>query len=155
MLRLVVDDCRGALILLALAAATDAADGYLARRYAWTSRLGAWLDPIADKLLLTAVFISLGVLRVVPSWLVWLVIGRDALILLMAAMGLLFTRHRDFPPSVWGKISTVVQIGTALAGVAWCSMQLPDALVWLTAAVTIISGVHYLWRGVRLLTAGS
>jgi cardiolipin synthase (CMP-forming) len=143
-LRFLSADCRGALALLAIAAATDAADGYMARRFGQLTRAGAYLDPVADKLLLTAVYISLGIMGVVPGWLVWLIVGRDALILSMVAAGLAFTAHREFPPSVWGKLSTVVQIATAVAAVLVCAAgyRLPVGFVWATAAVTAWSGVH-------------
>jgi cardiolipin synthase len=152
-MRFLAGDCRGALTLLAIAAATDGIDGFIARRYRQITRLGAWLDPVADKLLLTAVYVSLGIMAVIPAWLVWLVVGRDVVILAMAAAGLLFTRHRDFPPSIWGKLSTVVQIVTAIAGVLACTVDfaLPDIFVWATAIITAWSGVHYVWRGWKLL----
>jgi cardiolipin synthase len=155
-LRLLAGDCQGALALLAVAAATDAADGYIARHFGQKTRLGAYLDPVADKLLLTAVYVSLGINEFVPRWLVWLIVGRDVLILCMAAAGLAFTRHRQFPPSIWGKLSTAIQVVTALTAVMGCSFAfgVPAALVWSTAVATSWSAVHYMWRGWHMWTSG-
>jgi cardiolipin synthase len=152
-MRLLAGDCHAALTLLAIAAATDGIDGYIARRYKQMTRLGGWLDPIADKLLLTAVYISLGIIAVVPAWLVWLIVGRDLVILAMAAAGVFFTSHRNFPPSIWGKLSTGVQIATALTGVLACTVDfaVPGIFIWTTAAITAWSGVHYIWRGWHML----
>jgi cardiolipin synthase len=145
------------LLLCAVAGISDGLDGFLARRFDWKTRLGAYLDPIADKLLLTAVFLSLGRLGVVPGWLVWLVVGRDVFILSMVASAFAFTRFRDFPPSVAGKLTTAIQILTALSVLSLCASGVTDTgqvaqiLVWTTAAVTIWSGLDYALRGARML----
>ena len=139
-----------ALVLLFLAGVTDVIDGYLARRLQVATSAGAYFDPVADKILLSAVYISLGIAGAIPWWMVAIVFGRDVLILAMAAYGLLFTTHRKFPPSVWGKISTFCQIGAALvvmsarAGIAvpylWALYLMVFATAW--------SGMHYVWRAV-------
>src|SRR5688572_6357044 len=103
---IVAGSARQALLLCVIAGATDGIDGLIARRYGWVTRSGAYLDPIADKLLLTSVYVAFGIAGAVPVWLVGVVVGRDALILGMVGLGFLFTRVRDFPPSIWGKIST-------------------------------------------------
>ncbi|MEJ7607129.1 MAG: CDP-alcohol phosphatidyltransferase family protein [Bryobacteraceae bacterium] len=102
--------CRSALVWSCIAGATDGIDGYVARRLGIASRLGAYLDPIADKFLLTTLYVCFGIGRLAPWWLVWLVIGRDALILSMTAWAMLTTSYRDFPPTFWGKFSTAIQI---------------------------------------------
>ena len=80
-----------------------------------STRLGANFDPIADNILLSAIYISLALApRAIPWWMVAVVFGRDVLILAMAGYGLLFTSLRKFPPSVWGNISTFFQIAAAL-----------------------------------------
>ena len=90
-------------------------------------------------------------------WLVRIVVGRDILILAMAAFALVFTRLRDFPPSIWGKISTTVQIATALALMAACAFpskfadQFGQFGVVLTAILTSWSGIHYVLLGIRAL----
>src|SRR5579883_2909018 len=104
-----------ALALFAAAAVTDALDGALARRFGWTSTAGAYLDPIADKALLSGLYLTLAVTGDIPWWLVGLIFGRDLLILAAAGLALLFTRLRAFPPSLWGKVSTIFQVLTAVA----------------------------------------
>src|SRR5688572_11362698 len=96
--------CAWALGLMFTSGVTDAADGYLARRYRWQSRLGGYLDPIADKLLLVTVYISLGIAGLSPWWLVALVVGRDVIILAMVAAALTLTNYREFRPTLAGKI---------------------------------------------------
>jgi len=149
---LIYRDCREALWLSCVAGFTDGADGFLARRFGWKSRLGAYLDPIADKFLLTSLYICFGIAGFIPEWLVWLVVGRDALILLMAGAGLLFTGRRDYPPSLWGKISTVIQIAGAFVFLWSCAYSLSitsgvSAVAQTAVAVaTGWSGAHYVWR---------
>lgn len=151
------DDARTALPLLAAAALSDAADGWLARRLKAQTALGAYLDPIADKLLAATVFAGLAAGGRLPWWLAALVLGRDALILLFAAWALRFTRLRRFPPSVWGKASTAVQFSLAVA----CVLGMAAPSRWLEAAVQVLipaaalatacSGLHYGWTAVRML----
>ena len=139
-----------ALALLMVAGSTDFFDGYLARRYDWKTRAGAWTDAVADKGLLSAVFISLAISGAAPAWLVYLIFGRDLLILLMAVIGLLFTPIRDFPPSLWGKLSTNVQIMTALA----CLLPFEAArtvLIYVCTATTPFSGGHYFYSALKRL----
>ena len=140
-----------ALLLLFIAGITDALDGRLARRFNWTSRVGAYLDPVSDKLLLVTLYVVLGLQGTIARWLMWLVLGRDVLILTMVSIALVFTPVRDFAPSIWGKLSTVVQVVTALAIIAahalfpsWFGLC-RTVLVPLTAATTTWSGVHYAW----------
>lgn len=146
---------RDALLLLAAAAVTDGADGFLARHYGWTTPFGAYLDPIADKLLLAAAYVALGLSGGLPVWLVILVFARDLLILSAAAALMATVGARSFPPSVWGKISTLLQVLTALGALAQAAVpELPGAplevLIHAAAAATIGSGLHYLWRGARI-----
>lgn len=141
-----------ALYLLFVAGSTDFFDGFLARRYQWQTRAGAWMDAIADKTLLSAVYIALALANVAPLWLVYLIFGRDLLILLMAAIGLLFTPIRDFPPSVWGKLSTNVQILTAL-GLLLGLTTGRNALIAACAAATAWSGAHYFYSALKRLAA--
>lgn len=142
-----------AILLLFAAGFTDVIDGYLARSFKNTTRVGAYFDPIADKVLLSAIYISLGATRAMPWWMVAVVFGRDVLILAMAAYGLLFTSIRRFPPSAWGKISTFFQIAAALVVMgARAGIAAPVTLALTLMVVgTIVSGLHYVWRGVVLL----
>lgn len=142
-----------ALILLFVAGVTDVVDGYLARRLRSATPAGAYFDPVADKILLSAVYIALGIAGAIPWWMVGVVFGRDLLILGMAAYGLLFTAHRKFPPSVWGKISTFCQIGAALVVMgARAGIAVPDAWALdLMLLATLWSGTHYVWRAVVMI----
>jgi len=142
-----------AIVLLFVAGFTDALDGYLARRLESATAAGAYFDPIADKILLSAIYVSLGIVGAIRWWMVALVFGRDALILAMAACGLLFTKFRNFPPSVWGKISTFFQIAAAVAVMAaHAGFATPVTLtLYLMVFGTIVSGLHYLWRGAMML----
>ncbi len=150
-----------AAIYFAVAGVTDGLDGWLARRMKASSALGLFADPIADKILLSAMFAVLAFDGVLPWWFSGLVLGRDVLILLMAWAGLVFTKHRGFPPTVWGKISTVVQIlyllllllnrgGLDARGI---EIDIEKALYWGVVAVTAWSGLHYIWIALKLLRA--
>jgi cardiolipin synthase (CMP-forming) len=144
-----------ALALIVLAGITDGLDGLFARRLAAASRLGAYLDPIADKVLLSGTFLTLALDGGIQKWLAVLVLGRDAGILLFAGAAFLFTKSlRSFPPSIWGKASTAAQIAFVLAVVmhyAGFRMELlVMALKWLTVALTAWSGIDYLVRGVAM-----
>jgi cardiolipin synthase len=142
-----------AIILLFIAGFTDVIDGFLARHFGSATASGAYFDPIADKILLSVIYISLGLAGAMRWWMVAVVFGRDILILGMAAYGLLFTSVRKFPPSVWGKISTFFQIAAALVVMgARAGIPAPVTLaLTLMVAATIISGAHYIWRGVTML----
>ena len=158
-LALVQDRCVQAFWLSLLAGFTDAADGYVARLMRDTSRVGAYLDPIADKLLLTALYICFGVAGLAPWWLVYLVVGRDVMILSLVAAGYLWKGIRDFPPSIWGKLSTLLQIAAALAVISLCAFGVAPAfvqvLLYATALATFWSGFHYLWRASASIRYGS
>jgi cardiolipin synthase len=144
---------RRAIVLFFVAGITDVIDGLLARRMGESTRVGAYLDPIADKILLSVIYVSLALAHDIPWWMVAVVFGRDVLILGMAVYGLLFTSIRKFPPSVWGKLSTFFQIAAAL--VVMCSRAGIPAPVklgfWLMLIATVWSGLHYAWRGMALL----
>ena len=142
-----------AILLLFAAGFTDVIDGFLARRFQIATRVGAYFDPVADKILLSVIYVSLGLAGALPWWMVAVVFGRDVLILAMAGYGLLFTSLRKFPPSVWGKISTFFQIGAALVVLgARAGIPGPVTLALLLMLLaTIVSGLHYIWRGMELL----
>jgi cardiolipin synthase (CMP-forming) len=144
-----------AILLLFAAGFTDVIDGFLARRLGEASRVGAYFDPIADKILLVVVYVSLGAAHAIPWWMVAIVFGRDLLILAMAGYGLLFTSVRKFPPSVWGKISTFLQIAAALVVMGdRAGIPAPVTLALsLMVAGTVWSGFHYAWAGFVILRA--
>ena len=144
-----------AIILFFIAGVSDAIDGFLARRLDESTSLGAYFDPIADKILLSVIYLSLGAAGAIPWWMVAVVLGRDVLILAMACYGLLFTSVRKFPPSVWGKISTFLQILAALV-VLGARYRIPapvEFALWFMVTGTLVSGFHYAWRAVMLLRA--
>ena len=151
---------RQALVWLMVAGITDGLDGTLARRQGSVSRLGAYLDPVADKVLLVTVYLALGGAALIPLWLVMIVVGRDLLILVSAGAALAATRQRNFEPSVWGKLSTLVQIVTGVVVIANQAFPSSRVSLWaailppLTAVTTGWSGIHYAWRGVRILRGG-
>ncbi len=138
-----------ALVILIVAALTDGLDGMLARQLNQKTALGAYLDPIADKLLLSSSFIVLALKKKIYWWLTVLVFSRDVLILTTAAVILVVSGYRLFPPSVYGKTTTAVQI--LLVFVVVCAEMvhhpLLDLLRWvficLVTAFTLLSGFHY------------
>src|SRR5579864_6137537 len=138
-----------ALGILILAALTDSMDGLLARSLNQKTRLGAYLDPIADKLLLSSSFVVLALNGQIRWWLTILVLGRDVLILTAAAVILVTTGYRAFPPSIYGKLATTMQIllvFTVLAAAVFHNPSLIMArrlLVYLVAGLTVFSGFHY------------
>lgn len=141
-----------ALVLFAVAGVTDALDGFLARRFNWQSRLGAWLDPLADKLLLVSSFIVLAVIEALPWWLVLLVVIRDLVITLGAALYYWWRQQLRMQPLALGKLSTLLQVLCGFFSILQAAQLLQftqwlSALVYLTGAVTLLSGLAYvvLW----------
>lgn len=136
--------------LAAIAAASDALDGWLAKRMGWVSRLGGMLDPIADKALVMSAFLGLHGAGLVPLWLLVIVVGRDLVIVAGAAAYRLLIGPFEPEPTVPGKITTFAQLGLLLWILCDAALlELPGAgtavLTWLTAALTALSGVHYVW----------
>ncbi|HEX9690445.1 MAG TPA: CDP-diacylglycerol--glycerol-3-phosphate 3-phosphatidyltransferase [Thermoanaerobaculia bacterium] len=147
-----------ALAIFVAAGISDGVDGYLARRFRMNSALGAYLDPIADKLLLMSSYLFLAVPSYpatvkVPVWLAVLVISRDILLMLVALLLILSSNKRRFPPSWLGKVATVTMIVTVLfvlCANVW-TWPRPVVLVAFGAAatVTILSGFDYVLRVAR------
>lgn len=146
---------RDALLIFLAASVTDVIDGYVARRFQMTSPLGAYLDPIADKLFLTSAFIvfsfrSTPSVLHVPTWLLVLTISRDVAILVVALVMFLALDVRAFPPSPLGKATTFLEIATVVAILLANVTNFPTLVARvgfdLVAAATIGSGVHYTWR---------
>jgi len=148
-----------ALVLFIAASITDVLDGAAARGSNHVTQVGAYFDPIADKCLLSAVFLALAAAGIVPWWLVILVLGRDVYILAGVLVFMAFTKVRKFPPSVWGKLSTFVQISTVVVWLTSDAVELAAlralavAMLWTTAAFTAVSGAHYTWRGLQIARA--
>ncbi|MET0047221.1 MAG: CDP-alcohol phosphatidyltransferase family protein [Sedimenticola sp.] len=139
-----------ALVLFVVAGVSDGLDGYLAKHYGWTSRLGGLLDPLADKVLLVSSFLSLAVVGMIPVWLVMLVILRDLVIVTGALVYNFRVEELEAEPSMISKVNTVAQIVLVLSVVLDEGlMGLPDlyilAMVWAVAVTTVASGVNYVW----------
>jgi len=145
-----------ALVVFVAAALTDLLDGYVARRHGRQSRLGAFLDPMADKLLLVSSFVTLTWLKALPFWIAAVVISRD-LILMVGALVIHMAGGRIYPrPTRAGKLATFFQILTVLTGLATRFVQVGAALtavMGLAAAFTIVSGLQYIVQGMRFLNA--
>ena len=148
---LVIDRVYGwALAVLAAAAVSDVVDGTVARVFHQESLLGMALDPIADKILMTTAYLTLAFRDVLPWWLTILVIIRDVVILTTALLISLVAGYRPFRPSIPGKASTVAQLVTLFAAVSYAAQIPPvsqgvlQVFIYLAAALTLISGVHYL-----------
>jgi cardiolipin synthase (CMP-forming) len=133
---------------------TDGLDGFLARKLHAESRLGAYIDPVADKLMLSGLIVTMAIMGSIDWWLAAIVLGRDVFILLMVGAAFAFTKIRSFPPSIWGKCSTAAQILFVLAmlihlaGYEDTVMLVP--LKWIVAALAAWSGLDYAFRAVRL-----
>ena len=160
-----------ALVVFILAGITDALDGLIARRYRQSSSLGAFLDPMADKLLMTACFIVLAlpdhpksvpefhITNHIPVYLTIVTISRDVFIVIIALLVHLTSGSTSFRPTMLGKITTVVQILTIGTVILLNYLQteqevLVRGLVWLTLAVTLSSGFHYIYRATLRAGAG-
>ena len=140
-----------ALALGLFAGLTDALDGLLARRFGASSRVGAYLDPVADKILLSGSFLTLALAGAIEPWLAFLILGRDVLILLFVGFAFILTSRRDFPPSIWGKLSTAAQIALILTFLTYSAHLTGPILFeffkWTAAVLTAWSALHYAWLG--------
>jgi cardiolipin synthase len=138
-----------ALYLVLAAALTDGIDGLVARHFNLQTRLGAYLDPIADKIFLTSTFFVQSLTGRIPWWLTILVLSRDAIILLTALVTALATQIRDFPPNMLGKVNTAFQISTVFVVLVNNAFPQPwltpliIGLFWVTAGTTLMSAVQY------------
>lgn len=147
---------RLATIVVFLAAAlSDGVDGWLARRFHLKSRLGAILDPIADKGLMLTAIITLSVTRwpyELPVWYPVIVIARDIMIVTGCGVLRILNDHLEVRPSLLGKTSTFLQMLTV--AVVMLQWQYCEPVVWVSGIVTLLSGFAYLAEGIRLLQAG-
>lgn len=138
-----------ALVLFTIAGISDAIDGFIARHFDQQSEIGAWLDPLADKLLLISVFVSLAAMSVVPDWLVFMIVTRDVLIVGAVAISNLVGSPLEVRPILISKANTAAQIILAVLLLAALAFELPwggaiKLMIWLTAGLTITSGASYL-----------
>ena len=162
----------GALLIIFLAGLSDVLDGFAARKWHQRTKVGTLIDPLADKILLSTAFIlltvrSLGFTYVIPLWLMAVVIARDFIILAGGIVIFLIRGRREFPPSVFGKASTVLQVATVFWVIlsnyvrvsalgrssflaATTSPSVLGAFYIATLILTLISGAHYIYKGVRM-----
>jgi cardiolipin synthase (CMP-forming) len=151
---------RGRALLTFIAAGiTDMLDGLIARRTGKKTTLGAWLDPMADKLLVLSMFVMLtlpdiGSANRLPLWFTILVISRDVAIVLTVAVVNLAVGPRTFRPSILGKIATATYILTGVVALYFNYLEVPSPIVtwfiYASLAITVASAGHYLLRVVRL-----
>ena len=147
-----------------VAGSTDALDGLIARRAGQRTALGAWLDPMADKLLLVTTFVVLTLPGVplphhLPLWLTVFVISRDIVIVGVVAIVSVAIGPRRFTPSIWGKLATATYIVTALVvmyyNVRREQSPIIGAVIWLSLALTLISGIDYFFKLRKLINEPS
>ena len=146
-----------ALIVLLVAGLTDALDGAIARMKNQYTRLGAVLDPLADKLLLTSGFITLSMIHLIPSWVTILVVSRDVILMLGTAVAHFTDSRVDITPTFLGKGTTFLQLSYVVM-VIFLSSRHIDLTVMLPllfgmVSFTLLSGLHYLYRGIRHTSA--
>ncbi len=144
-----------ALWVFAGAAVTDGLDGLTARWFSQKTRLGSFLDPIADKMLLSTAYIALAVLKEIPVWLAVIVISRDVVILL--GVSVLFLNQIDFEikPTLYSKLTTIFQLLLILnvlsSGYVHFGYGVREGLVLATLIFTVFSGLHYIYSGLKIL----
>ena len=148
-----------ALIVFLTAGLTDMLDGLIARSTGQHTELGAWLDPMADKLLLVTMFIVLtlpgiGSANRLPLWFTILVISRDVAIVATVAVFNLAVGPRTFRPSIFGKVATATYVLTGVITLYFNYLDRPSVVVttfiYASLAITFISAGHYLWQTIRL-----
>jgi cardiolipin synthase len=159
-LLVVYEQLGAALTVFIIAGATDAFDGLVARWTKHPTSLGAWLDPMADKLLLVTTFIVLTIPAIpltnhLPIWLTVTVISRDVVIVGVVAIVNLAIGPRTFRPSIWGKAATATFILTSVAIMFFNYRHekslIVDGAIWLSLALTLISSGHYFFKLRRLI----
>ena len=143
-----------ALLIFGLGGITDFLDGFAARLMHQETRLGAYLDPVADKLLVFSSYVMLGSIDAMPPWLVVIVVMRDIFILLGFAIVYYVTEEKfEARPTFIGKSSTLLQLVTLAVALAalhnpiWIPRLILDGLILVTAVATMLSGMQYLYRG--------
>ena len=153
-----------ALIAFIVAGLTDAFDGLIARMSGQQSSLGAWLDPMADKLLAVSTFIvltvpGLGLANRLPIWLTVLIITRDVVIVATVAIVNLAIGPRTFKPSVYGKIATATYMLTAVVAMFFNYLGyhslIVDLFVWASLAITLVSSLHYIRHASQIIDTPS
>lgn len=149
------------LVVFLAAGATDGLDGLIARRTGQKTTLGAWLDPMADKLLLVTTFLvltipGLGLTNRIPIWLTVLIISRDIGIILTVAIVNLAVGRRTFRPSIYGKVATGVYMATSVVVMYFNYVRrtswIVEGCIYAALAITLISGLHYVTHAARVIS---
>jgi cardiolipin synthase (CMP-forming) len=149
-----------ALVVFATACLTDALDGLTARWSDQKSTLGAWLDPMADKLLALSTFVVLtvpwlGLANPLPIWLTVLIISRDVVIVATVAIVNLAIGPKTFRPSFLGKVATATYMLTAVVAMFYNYLGyhslVVDAFIYASLAITLISSAHYIYHATRII----
>jgi cardiolipin synthase (CMP-forming) len=146
---------RPALIVFVAACVTDALDGMIARLTNSKTDLGAFLDPMADKLLIISAFVTLVLLGMLPVWLVIIVVSRD-IILVLGSIAIYFTGHQfKAQPSIIGKATTLLQLIVVTLSLVLrnygTGLGMMTILHWTTAGFTLASGIQYVARGTKMV----
>lgn len=154
---LVSGNVQAAFFAFVVAGISDGVDGYLAKKFGWTTELGAYLDPLADKLLLVSIFVAMGVLGELPSWIVIGVVTRDILIIVAVMLSWLMDHPVRIRPLAVSKANTASQLvlaSTVLADVGFGLGlgQLRVVLIWLTAVLTVASLAAYMKAWLQHMT---
>jgi len=149
------DEHAGAFTVFICAAISDGLDGFIARRFKQKTRVGAYLDPIADKLLLTSSFVAFALLGLIPKWLTILVVSRDVIIAMGIVILQLVSVQVEIKPSMLSKFTTVFQLttigGRLLLDVLGRHFDALPVLYWVTGILTVASGMQYVFRGLRII----
>jgi cardiolipin synthase len=149
---------RVAFVLFVAAGVSDAVDGFLAKRFGMKTELGAYLDPLADKAMLVSIYVALGIIEVIPRWLVILVVSRDIMIVSAVMLAWLVDKPVPLKPLLVSKLNTVVQILLACVVLAALGFDF-DANIWVTVltglvtVLTLLSIAFYVAEWVRHMNA--
>lgn len=146
-----------ALFAFILAGITDGLDGLFARIMHQKTVLGTYLDPLADKALISTCFVTLSILGIIPGWITVIVISRDIIILLGVSVLALTSVPFEVHPTLISKLTTAFQLLAVF--MALLSKSMPDLmhypglfyLYWVTGALTVVSGMNYIMRGLKLI----
>jgi cardiolipin synthase len=151
-------EMRIAFVLFLAAGISDAVDGFLAKRFGMATKLGAYLDPLADKAMLVSIYVALGIIEAIPRWLVILVVSRDIMIVSAVMLSWLVDKPVALKPLFVSKLNTVAQIALACVVLAALGFDLSAdlavrALAALVAALTLLSVAFYVREWVRHMNA--
>jgi cardiolipin synthase (CMP-forming) len=144
-----------ALWVFAGAAVTDGLDGLIARWFSQKTRLGSFLDPLADKMLLSTAYVALAVLKKIPVWLSVIVISRDVIIMLGVSLLVLNQTRFEIKPTISSKMTTIFQVLLVLAvlssGFLYPGDYFLQGLLYCTLVFTVFSGLQYIYTGLKIL----